>query len=160
MLTGRISIFEKLRAQATSSPFQTPSSKEAPNSKLRNRPARRWPPHLFLGFGVWDLNFSGAWGWRQKRTAPDANHAKQFFTVTHPFHPWRGRRFELIDCECRWGQWRVFYVNEEGSLAYLPASWTDASAKDPFVEQARGRAVARLEDLLKLAEMVSGKRKW
>jgi hypothetical protein len=48
-------------------------------------------------------------------------------------------------------------VNEEGSLAYLPASWTDASPKDPFVEQARGRAVARLEDLLKLAEMVSGK---
>ena len=108
-------------------------------------------------FEIW--NFSGAWGWRQMRTAPDANHAKQFFTVTHPFHPWRGRRFELINCECRWGQWRVFYVNEEGSLAYLPASWTDASAKDPFVEQARGRAVARLEDLLKLAELVSGKRK-
>ena len=93
------------------------------------------------------------------RTAPDANHAKQFFTVTHPFHPWRGRRFELINCERRWGQWRVFYVNEEGSLAYLPASWTDAAPKDPFVEQARGRAVARLEDLLKLAEVVSGKRK-
>ena len=91
------------------------------------------------------------------RTAPDANHAKQFFTVTHPFHPWRGRRFELINCERRWGQWRVFYVNEEGSLAYLPASWTDAGPKDPFVEQAHGRAVARLEDLLKLAEMVSGK---
>ena len=105
------------------------------------------------------LNFSGAWGWRRMRTAPDANHAKQFFTVTHPFHPWRGRRFELINCERRWGQWRVFYVNEEGSLAYLPASWTDAAPKDPFVEQARGRAVARLEDLLKLAEMVSGKRK-
>ena len=97
--------------------------------------------------------------WRRVRIAHNAKHAKQFFTVTHPFHPWRGRRFELINCECRWGQWRVFYVNEEGSLAYLPASWTDASAKDPFVEQARGRAVARLEDLLKLAELVSGKRK-
>ena len=46
-------------------------------------------------------------------------------------------------------------MNEEGSLAYLPASWTDAGTKDPFVEQARGRAVARLEDLLKLAEMAS-----
>src|SRR5882672_2850758 len=49
---GRISILEKLRAQAKSSKFQTPSSKEAPSSKLKNRPARRFPRHLFLGFGV------------------------------------------------------------------------------------------------------------
>jgi hypothetical protein len=45
-------IFEERRAQATSSKFQTPSSKEAPSSKLKNRPARRLPRHLFLGFGV------------------------------------------------------------------------------------------------------------
>ena len=31
----RIPILEKLRAQATSSKFQTPSSKEAPSSKLK-----------------------------------------------------------------------------------------------------------------------------
>src|SRR6266566_7285552 len=49
---GRISIFEKLRAQATSSKSQTPSSKESPSSKLKNRPARRLPRHLFLWFGV------------------------------------------------------------------------------------------------------------
>ncbi|MGP8235270.1 MAG: DUF5372 family protein, partial [Limisphaerales bacterium] len=40
--------------------------------------------------------------WREARTAPDASQAKQFFTVTHPFHPWRGQRFELIDCRRRW----------------------------------------------------------
>ena len=134
---------------------EAPKKHQAPSSKTDLRAV--CPGICFWGlvFEIW--SFSGAWGWRRRRTAPDANHAKQFFTVTHPFHPWRGRRFELINCERRWGQWRVFYVNEEGSLAYLPASWTDASPKDPFVEQARGRAVARLEDLLKLAEMVSGK---
>jgi len=42
----------------------------------------------------------------------------------------------------------------------MPASWTDVGPKDPFVEQARGRAVARLEDLLTLAEMVSERCKW
>src|SRR5207245_1770327 len=51
-LAHRIPIFEKLRDQATSSQFQTPSSKEAPSSKLKNRPARRLPRHLFWGFGV------------------------------------------------------------------------------------------------------------
>jgi len=90
-------------------------------------------------------------------TAPDATNEKQYFTVTHPFHPWRGRRFELINCERRWGQWRVFYFNEQGGLAYLPASWTDAGPTDPFVEQAKGQAIARLDDLLKLAQLASGR---
>src|SRR5437879_710258 len=58
-------------AQGTSSQFQTPSSKEAPSSKLKNRPARRLPRHLFLAFdvlrfgtslelGVWCLVFRSA----------------------------------------------------------------------------------------------------
>ncbi len=62
----------------------------------------------------------------------------------------------MINCERRWGQWRVFYLNEEDSLAYLPASWTDVGPKDPFLEQAQGRAIARLEDLLGLVAVVSG----
>src|SRR5881394_219193 len=49
--------FGKLRAQAKSSKFQTPSSKEAPISKLKYRPARRLPRHLFLELGVWSLVF-------------------------------------------------------------------------------------------------------
>ena len=89
------------------------------------------------------------------RTAPGASEAKQKFTVTHPFHPWRGRQFELVDCERRWGQWRVFYLTEDGRLAYFPASWTDARPQDPFVEQAQGRGIARWEDVLRLAEKVT-----
>ncbi|MBM4393290.1 MAG: hypothetical protein FJ090_19370, partial [Deltaproteobacteria bacterium] len=38
------------------------------------------------------------------RTAPRSDKAKQYFTVIHPFHPWLGRRFELIDRRRRWGQ--------------------------------------------------------
>jgi hypothetical protein len=87
------------------------------------------------------------------RTAPKANEAKRFFTVTHPFHPWRGRSFELIDLRSRWGEWRVYYITGDGDAAYLPASWTDAGGLDPFVEQAQGRAIARVEDLLELAKL-------
>lgn len=87
------------------------------------------------------------------RTAPKANEPKRFFTVIHPFHPWRGRRFELIDLRPRWGQWRVYYIGAEGQVAYLPAAWTDAGPRDPFVEQAQGRVIARVEDLLVLANM-------
>lgn len=35
----------------------------------------------------------------------------------------------------------------------MPASWTDAGPSDPFVELARGRSVARIEDLLELVQM-------
>ena len=61
----------------------------------------------------------------------------------------------MVDCKPRWGQWRVFYLTEDGQLAYFPASWTDAGPKDPFVEQAQGRALTRMEDLLRLGEMVA-----
>jgi hypothetical protein len=93
--------------------------------------------------------------WRQSRAALNANDAKQYFTVTHPFRPWRGRRFELIDQRRRWGQWRVYYVRENGCPSYLPASWTDVGPKDPFVEQAQGRAIARVEDLLQLRALIT-----
>ena len=36
---------------------------------------------------------------------------------------------------------------------HLPAAWTDLGPKDPFVDQAKGRAIARVEDLLELARI-------
>jgi hypothetical protein len=51
---------------------------------------------------------------------------------------------------------RVYYLNAEKVTTYLPANWTDVGPKDPFVEQARGRAIARIEDLLELAKMAAG----
>ena len=53
----------------------------------------------------------------------------------------------------RWGQWRVYYLAAEREVAYLPAAWTDAGPVDPFVEQAQGRALARVADLLALAKL-------
>ena len=50
-----------IRAQARSSKFQTPSSKESPSSKLKNRPARGLPRYLFFGLVIEIWNFFGAW---------------------------------------------------------------------------------------------------
>jgi hypothetical protein len=49
----------------------------------------------------------------------------------------------------------VYYVAENGCQSYLPASWTDVGDPDPFVELAQGRAIARIEDLLKLAALTN-----
>jgi hypothetical protein len=48
----------------------------------------------------------------------------------------------------------VYYVTVDGQTAWLPASWTDARPPDPFVEKARGRALARVADLLELAVLI------
>ena len=55
-----------------------------------------------------------------------------------------------------WGQWRVYYIAKTARRAFFPAGWTDLGPPDPFVEQARGRAIARVEDLLELASLVAG----
>src|SRR5213594_1975423 len=59
---------EKLKAQAKSTKFQTPNSKEASSSKLEAR-AAVWSLELGISlvFGAWFLvfrfrDFSGAWG--------------------------------------------------------------------------------------------------
>lgn len=47
----------------------------------------------------------------------------------------------------------MYYLTVEGLTAYLPAAWTDVGPRDPFVEQSRGRAIARVEDLLELVRL-------
>jgi len=89
----------------------------------------------------------------QRGTAPRAQQHTQYCTVIHRFHPWQGRRIELIDCHRQWGQWRVYFLSEQGHTLHLPASWTDVGPRDPFVEQSQGRAIARVEDLLELVKM-------
>jgi hypothetical protein len=53
-----------------------------------------------------------------------------------------------------WGEYRVFFYDEQGALKALPASWTDAGQPDPFVTLAEGRAHFRPADLLDLAALV------
>lgn len=65
-----------------------------------------------------------------------------------------GRQFEFIDCRLCWNEWRVFYYTADMELAYFPASWTDVGEADPFVTLSEGRAMARVEDLLRLADLV------
>jgi hypothetical protein len=53
-----------------------------------------------------------------------------------------------------WGEYRVFFYDEQGVLKALPASWTDAVTAVPFVALAAGRAHFRPADLLALASML------
>lgn len=76
------------------------------------------------------------------------------FRVTHSFHPWHGRQFELVAYKSAWGEDRVYFYNEQQQLIALPASWTDVIPADPFVLVAGGRALFRADDLLELARLL------
>ncbi len=54
-----------------------------------------------------------------------------------------------------WGEYRVFFYDEAGTLAALPTTWTDVVESDPFVTMAAGRTYCRVSDLLRLCALVA-----
>jgi hypothetical protein len=75
--------------------------------------------------------------------------------VTHPFHPWCGRQFEVFNVRQNWGEQRVMFFDEAQRLRSLPLAWTSVAPADPFVVLAAGRARFRLEDLCRLAQLLT-----
>jgi hypothetical protein len=74
--------------------------------------------------------------------------------VTHPFHPFHGREFEMIEYRHAWGEERVYFLDASGQMQHLPATWTDVVGEDPFVSVAAGRSPLKVQDLLQLADLV------
>jgi hypothetical protein len=53
-----------------------------------------------------------------------------------------------------WGEDRVMYFDQQGRVRSLPAAWTDVDPPDTRSQVAAGRAYLRVDDLLKLGELV------
>jgi hypothetical protein len=65
-----------------------------------------------------------------------------------------GQTFELAAQNKEYGEDRVFYRDPDGRMRYLARRWTSLAAPDPFVIAAGGRAYFRLEDLIRVAELI------
>ena len=74
--------------------------------------------------------------------------------MIHPYHPLCGQTFELAAENREFGQDCVFYRDPDGRMRYLPRRWTNLAAPVPFVIAAAGRAYFRLEDLVRVAELI------
>ncbi len=77
---------------------------------------------------------------------------------THPFHPWYGRTFELLERRTTWGEDRVYFHDEAGQLRRLPAAWTSAALRSPFEVLAGSRSPFRVADLLQLVALIARQR--
>ena len=60
----------------------------------------------------------------------------------------------MLEYRQTWGEHRVYFLDLSGQLQRLPASWTDVVGVDPFVTVAAGRSPLRLEDLLRLVDLL------
>lgn len=76
--------------------------------------------------------------------------------MTHPFVPQRGEEYESVDRLVSWGERRLYYYDADGVLRYIPESWTDLAALEPFVVLGAGRAHFRIDDLLRLMALIEG----
>ena len=77
------------------------------------------------------------------------------FRIIHPFHPYRNRPLSVVTVRQNWGEDILYYHDQEGRLASVPARWTDTVPPDAFVSISAARSPFRLEDLLELARLVT-----
>jgi hypothetical protein len=66
-----------------------------------------------------------------------------------------GREFRLITYRHNWGENRVYFENDDGKLASLPAAWTDILPPDPVIVIEEGTALFRLQDHLELTRLLA-----
>lgn len=76
--------------------------------------------------------------------------------MTHPFHPLHGRVLDVVDRR-RSGpdEDRLYLEVEPGRVVPIPAAWTSLAPPDPFILLAGGRSLFRVEDLLRLCDLVA-----
>jgi hypothetical protein len=66
-------------------------------------------------------------------TALKSNRYLGWATVTHPFHPLREMRFEILFCKT-FNNRDIFSLKDtpEGIVATIPRDWTDRADPDPY----------------------------
>ncbi|MBI5787678.1 MAG: hypothetical protein HZA78_02330 [Candidatus Schekmanbacteria bacterium] len=99
---------------------------------------------------IWSLPSS------KTQTTPSSNETRQFFQVTHPFHPLCGQRLELTSQCYRSGRKFLYYYDPDHWLKGIPAAWTDFGEPDSFLLVSKGRALFRPQDLLELSQILKG----
>ena len=93
---------------------------------------------------------------QQQQTTPYVFKLRDRFRVNHPFHPLYNQQFELVNYHRGFGSAYVDYCTESGGSGSIALEWTDLGEADPFCELAAGRSHFRVEELLRLVELLGG----
>ena len=91
----------------------------------------------------------------QLTTAPQQHFQNKTFRITHPFHPLHNKELDIYTIKKPHGESRVYFYNMKSHMVSVPLSWTDIGPPDPFVKISAGRALFRVEDLLRLTILIN-----
>jgi hypothetical protein len=92
-------------------------------------------------------------------TTSQQNFYNKTFHIIHPFHPLKNISFEVCAIRKLPSEWRLFYFNQKGNKTSVALEWTDIAPPDPYIVVSAGRALFRVEDLLRLMLLQRGIRK-
>jgi len=81
---------------------------------------------------------------------------KGLVRITHPFHPYTGRRLRCVGERHNLYGKRLLIEVDANTVCSVPESWTDVVDPDPEIIAGDSRAVLRLGDLLELSRLVQG----
>jgi hypothetical protein len=94
-------------------------------------------------------------GWTElSNTDGEPDEKRRWVRITHPFHPLRGQKFRFVVRRRLWGEERVTFLSPGGNARSVPVNWTDAGLPNVYAVVGRGRARLRVEDLLRLVELI------
>jgi hypothetical protein len=74
--------------------------------------------------------------------------------ITHPFSPYRGQRYTIIDTSRSWGEDRIICCDEDGNSRSVLATWTDYPTADLY-STLEAPVDFRFEDLQMLARLIA-----
>ncbi|MCY4674586.1 MAG: DUF5372 family protein [Bacteroidetes bacterium] len=83
-----------------------------------------------------------------------SSNAEDWVEVTHPLHPWYGRKLRRQHVLTTGNVQLVRCIVDQDTLRCLPRAWTDLRIVDDFERVSSGRAFFRLDDLVALRAFV------
>ena len=86
--------------------------------------------------------------------APNSREESRRVRITHPFHPLKGKQFDLFEHRCIYAESYVYFQDDCGQLREIPSVWTDFVKGDVFVEVAAGRSPLHAAYVMELADLV------
>ena len=80
------------------------------------------------------------------------NESVEHVTITHPFHPWKGERLQLLSGPNRRDALRV--KRSTGDVVIIPRDWTDRADPNPYRTLSDSQSLLSFPHLLQLAELL------
>jgi len=76
------------------------------------------------------------------------------FEIVHPFHPDRERPLTMVHTRLDRGVEWIWYLDQQGTARQVKRAFTNMIKPDDFLQEAAGRCVLHMRDLVALVGMV------